>query len=80
MPVKECIAIAATVLAGIVVTHPFSFGNYIREVEFSILREATRTDNWGDPSLYHTNRYTRPRGKSYTHPRPNISPRSAHGA
>jgi hypothetical protein len=73
MPIKEIIAIAAMVMAGIVITHPFSYGKYIRQAEFSILREATRTDNWGDPSLYHHNRYMKPRGKIYPHSRRNIS-------
>jgi hypothetical protein len=68
MPIREILALAAVIFGGIFVTHPLSFRTTIRQVQFSILREITRTDNWGDPSLYHTNRYTAPHGKIYSSP------------
>jgi hypothetical protein len=48
MPIKELLAIATIALAGIFAAHPFDFSNAVRRVELSILKEASRTDNWYD--------------------------------
>lgn len=45
MPVKEILVFGSVILGGLLSTHPFSFGNAIRQIQFSILREVTRTDN-----------------------------------
>lgn len=60
MPIKELVALSAVIMAGIFITHPFTFPSAVRQVEFSILKEMGRTDTWGDPSLWHHNRYTVP--------------------
>jgi hypothetical protein len=66
MPIREILALSVAVMGGIFIAHPLSFKSALRQVEFSILREVTRTDNWGDPSLYRTNRYMRPPRKIYS--------------
>jgi len=48
MPIKEIIAISATILASIVVTHPTRPLQAIREIQIKILRDVARTDNWYD--------------------------------
>jgi hypothetical protein len=63
MPIKEIMALAATIMGAIFITHPLSFEATIHRLERSMLRELSRTDNWGDPSIYHGNRYMQaPRG------------------
>jgi hypothetical protein len=79
MPSKEIIALAAAIMGGIFITHPFGFANAIRKVEFSILREVTRTDNWGNPSLYHTHRYSSPRQKKQPQRNHNASKKTSIG-
>jgi hypothetical protein len=63
MPIKELVALSATILGGIFITHPFDFPNAVRQVEFSILKEMGRTNSWGNPSLWRHNRYTVPHSK-----------------
>lgn len=65
MPIKELLAIAAAVVGGIFISHPLDFTNALHRVQFSILKEATRTDDWGNPSIYHSNRYTTYPSKIY---------------
>jgi hypothetical protein len=65
MPTKELLAATVLILTGIFVTHPLTFTNSVRGVEFSILKEVTRTDTWYDPSLFHSNRYTKRPSKIY---------------
>jgi hypothetical protein len=59
MPIKEFLAITTVVLAAIFAAHPFDFSNAVRKVELSILKEASRTDNWGDPSFSGAKKYIR---------------------
>lgn len=56
MPIKEIMAFSAIALASIVATHPLHPILAVRAVEMRILKEATRTDNWGNPSIFKTNR------------------------
>jgi hypothetical protein len=57
MPIKELLAITTLALAAIFAAHPFDFSNAVRKVELSILKEASRTDNWGNPSFSGTRKY-----------------------
>jgi hypothetical protein len=52
MPIKELIAVSTAILASVFVTHPGHFHNALREIKMQILREVTRTDNWGSPSIF----------------------------
>ena len=51
MPIKEILGLTIIILGGIAATHPLNFSNEVRKVEFSILKEASRTNNWGDLSF-----------------------------
>ena len=57
MPIRELLALTIIIMGGIFVAHPFDFHNAIRKVEVSILREVSRTDNWGDPSFSGARKY-----------------------
>lgn len=52
MPIKDLMTYAAGILAVLFLLHgPTRFRAVVRDLELRILRDATRTDNWGDPSL-----------------------------
>ena len=51
MPVKDLLALAAAMLFGIMATHPTHPLLAVRRVQFAILHDFARTNNWGDPSL-----------------------------
>jgi hypothetical protein len=59
MPIKELLALSVMIMGSIFVAHPFDFQNAIRKVEVSILKEISRTDNWGDPSFSGARKYIR---------------------
>jgi len=72
MPIKEITAFSAIALASIVATHPLHPAQAVREVEMRILKEATRTDSWGNPSIFKSNRsWTRrkPEPREESHPK-----------
>jgi hypothetical protein len=58
MPIKELLALTLMILSGIYIAHPFDFQNEVRKVEISILKEASRTNDWGNPSFSGTKKYT----------------------
>lgn len=51
MPIKELLTLSAVILGGIAATHPLDFAKTIQRTEFSILKAASRTDDWGDLSF-----------------------------
>jgi hypothetical protein len=59
MPIEPLIKLSAAILIGIAITHPLNVTRAIRGIEFSILREATNTRSWGNPSIYPTRHYAR---------------------
>jgi hypothetical protein len=59
MPIKELLTITTLALATIFAAHPFDFSSNVRKVELSILKDASRTDNWGDPSFSGAKKYIR---------------------
>jgi hypothetical protein len=54
MPIKEIMTWTMLVLAGWYMTGgPKGTATKMRKAEIAILREVTRTNTWGDPSLFH---------------------------
>jgi hypothetical protein len=51
--IGKLVPIAFSVVMGLVVTYPRTWRVELAKLQYSILREATRTDNWGNPSLGH---------------------------
>jgi hypothetical protein len=49
MPIKEILNLAFVIVLGIAVAHPMTFAHELRKIEYSILREASKTGNWGNP-------------------------------
>lgn len=49
MPIKEIVAFGMTLWAGLMLTQG---PQGVKAVQFKILREVTRTDNWGSPSIF----------------------------
>ena len=54
MPIKEIMSLSLGVFAFLFVTNPLHFKDAVRKVQFQILREVVRTDNWGNPSIFAT--------------------------
>ena len=55
--IEKLMPIAFSVVMGLVATHPRTWRVELAKLQYSILKEATRTDNWGDPSIgFHQNR------------------------
>ena len=53
MPIKEIITMGIIAVASIAVTHgPGRLKSGLRKVEFQILKEVGRTDNWGNPDIF----------------------------
>jgi hypothetical protein len=52
MPIKEIIALASMFVIGMAAAHPTDYMLRLRKIEYSILRDAARTDNWGSPSVF----------------------------
>lgn len=49
--IEKLMPIAFSVVMGLVVTHPRTWRVELAKLQYSILREAIRTDNWGDPNI-----------------------------
>lgn len=73
MPIKELIALTVVVMTGIFAANPLRFQENLQKVKFQILREATRTDTWGSPSIF-AHRRNSPGYKSYSQPRRTAKP------
>jgi hypothetical protein len=54
MPIKEIMMFSIGVLIAIFFTNPLYFREATRKTEFQILREVTKTDNWGNPDIFKT--------------------------
>ena len=53
MPVSDIIKFGFGVIGTLLVLHgPLHLQEEMRKIEFQILREASRTNNWGNPSVY----------------------------
>ncbi len=66
MPIKEIMTLSIAVFAMLFVTNPLHFKDAVRKVQFQILREVARTDNWGNPNIWphrHVHRATHARDK-----------------
>jgi len=59
MPIRELLVASTVTLAAIFAAHPFHFSNTVRKVEISILKDALRTDDWGNPSFSGARKYIR---------------------
>jgi len=49
---NQIINFSIGVLIALFIANPLHFRDVVRKLEFKILREATRTDNWGTEYLY----------------------------
>ena len=50
MPIKEIVAFGAAVFTMLfVINGPLHFRDAVRKLQIQILRDISRTDNWGDP-------------------------------
>jgi hypothetical protein len=67
MPIRELLAFTTFALVAIFAAHPFDFSNAVKKVELSILKEASRVDNWGDPSFHNARKYIR--AQNLEHPK-----------
>jgi hypothetical protein len=56
MPIQEIIALSALILTGVFVAHPGDFVDQVQKIEYSILKETARVDNWDQPSLFETDK------------------------
>jgi hypothetical protein len=52
MPIKEIMTFTTGILIALFIANPLHFREAVHKLEFKILREATRTDNWGTEHLY----------------------------
>jgi len=53
MPIKEIITFGFGVIGTLLVLHgPLHLHEEMRKLEVQILREAVRTDNWGNPDIF----------------------------
>jgi hypothetical protein len=53
MPIKEIMTFGFGVFLTIFVTNgPLYFKEAVRRTQVGILREVSRTDNWGNPSIF----------------------------
>jgi hypothetical protein len=53
MLIKEIMALGISILFGLWVAHsPRAFHHRVRAFQVKILKEAARTDNWGDSSIF----------------------------
>lgn len=48
----KLVPIAMSVVMGLVLTYPRTWRVELAKLQYSILREATRTDNWGSVGIY----------------------------
>ena len=49
--IGKLMPIAITVVMGLMVTHPRTWRVELAKLQYSILKEAIRTDNWGNPNV-----------------------------
>jgi hypothetical protein len=50
--IEKLLPIAFAVVMGPYIQHPKTWRVELAKLEYSILKEATRTDNWGCPSIF----------------------------
>lgn len=69
MPVKELLALSAIILAATYIANPFHPQQALRNLEIRILREARRTDDWGNPSIfkYESSKFKKSRSQNQHH-------------
>jgi hypothetical protein len=53
--VEKLFPIALATVMGLFVQHPKTWRVELAKLEYSILKEVRRTDNWGSPSIFGKN-------------------------
>ena len=53
--VNGLVKVALAIMASIALSHPSTFKQEIGKLEYSILKECGKTNNWGDPSIFPRN-------------------------
>ena len=51
MPIKAIMTFSTGILIALFISNPLHFREAVHKLQFKILREVTRTDNWGTPGL-----------------------------
>lgn len=52
MPIDKIVAWASVIVAGIMLTHPFSWRMKLAKLEYSMFKEISDTRSWGNPSIF----------------------------
>ena len=52
MLIKEIMTFSMGVLIALFIANPLHFRESVRKMQFQILKEVTRTDNWGNPDIF----------------------------
>ena len=52
LPIDGLMKIAMGNVLGLMLTHPFTWRVELAKLEDRMLREGTRTDNWGNPLIW----------------------------
>jgi hypothetical protein len=53
--IEKLFPIAMVVVIGLYIQHPKTWRVELLKLEYSILKEVRRTDNWGCPSIFNKN-------------------------
>lgn len=52
LPIDGPVKIAMGIVIGLMVTHPMTWRVELAKIQHRILKEAVRTDNWGNPLIW----------------------------
>lgn len=52
MPIKGIMTFSTGIFIALFIANPLHFRESVRKVQFQILKEVARTDNWGDPDIF----------------------------
>ena len=50
--IEGLIPIAVSIVIGMVIRHPLTWRQELTKLQVSMLKEITRTDNWGSPLIW----------------------------
>ncbi len=56
LPIDGLIKIAMGVVLGLMIAHPFTWRVELAKLQYRMLKEATDTQSWGNPSIWQQHR------------------------
>lgn len=59
LPIDGLIKIAMGIVLGLMIAHPFTWRGELTKLQYRMLREGTRTDNWGNPLIWRQQSHAR---------------------